>query len=192
MKMRKYEFQLRSLLEIADKINLNSNSSMVEVGCYRGESTSMWASFNGTVYAVDSWRKGTAFNICDPKGLWQRLKSSYRQISIKDLLCINYKVEKDFDLIAEQYDNIKKIKLNSKEASDIFGKESVDFVYLDAMHDYDNVKADIKTWLPKIVNDGWIGGHDYHQSWPGVIEAVDEKFGKPDYLFEDTSWLKKL
>jgi len=45
--------------------------------------------------------------------------------------------------------------------------------------------------LPKIKTDGWIGGHDYTSSWPGVIKAVDELLGPPKLKFVDSSWLFK-
>ena len=47
----------------------------------------------------------------------------------------------------------------------------VDFLFIDGDHDYEQVKADIKAWLDKVV--GKIAFHDYG-SWPGVTQAVDE------------------
>jgi hypothetical protein len=58
--------------------------------------------------------------------------------------------------------------------------EALDFVFIDARHDYESVKADIAMWWPKIRPGGVLCGHDYlHQSIPGVFncgvtEAVDE------------------
>jgi hypothetical protein len=51
-----------------------------------------------------------------------------------------------------------------------------DFVFIDAAHSYEAVKADIAVWQPKVRTGGWFGGHDYHPSHPGVIRAVDEAF----------------
>lgn len=64
-------------------------------------------------------------------------------------------------------------KLSSKEAAAIF-PNNLEAVYIDAAHDYENVKLDIRLWLPKIKNGGILAGHDYGSSWPGVILAVDE------------------
>lgn len=51
-----------------------------------------------------------------------------------------------------------------------------DFVFIDAGHSYQAVKADIAAWRLKVREDGWFGGHDYHSAHPGVIRAVDETF----------------
>lgn len=55
-------------------------------------------------------------------------------------------------------------------------------VFLDADHSYLAVKEDIEIWLPLVEDGGVISGHDYDhngRSWPGVHQAVHEKFGQP-------------
>jgi hypothetical protein len=48
-------------------------------------------------------------------------------------------------------------------------------------------------WLPKIKQGGIIAGHDYLEAcFMGVVNAVNETFGKPDKTYKDTSWLKFL
>jgi predicted O-methyltransferase YrrM len=75
-----------------------------------------------------------------------------------------------------------------------FKNESFDVVYIDADHTYESVKQDIHLYFDKIKSGGFICGHDYQTSWPGVIKAVDElssSLGKHITLFRDTSWLIK-
>lgn len=51
--------------------------------------------------------------------------------------------------------------------------ERIDFVYIDAQHNYDAVKKDIAAWWP--LTNKILAGHDYDEkSWPGVVQAVDE------------------
>ena len=50
--------------------------------------------------------------------------------------------------------------------------ESLDFVFIDANHEYEFVKDDIKAWYPKVRRQGLFCGHDYR--WEGVNRAVNE------------------
>jgi predicted O-methyltransferase YrrM len=66
------------------------------------------------------------------------------------------------------------IPLPSLEAVNSFEDESVDFVFIDAAHDYESVKADIYAWWSKVKSGGILAGDDYQPSWQGVIQAVNE------------------
>jgi predicted O-methyltransferase YrrM len=68
----------------------------------------------------------------------------------------------------------KSIKATSKAASKKFADESLDVVFIDLTHTYEAVKEDIALWLPKVKKGGILAGDDYHENWPGVIQAVDE------------------
>jgi len=64
---------------------------------------------------------------------------------------------------------------------------TLDFVFIDASHMYEEVKADIEAWGPKVKDTGWIMGHDYCPQWDGVRRAVDETMGCP-VQFPETMW----
>lgn len=66
--------------------------------------------------------------------------------------------------------------MKSTRAAEEYEDASLDFVYIDAAHDYDNVIADIKAWLPKVKPGGTLAGHDYGSI--GVYRAVNEVFKK--------------
>ena len=72
-------------------------------------------------------------------------------------------------------DKIVLIISDSVSASRLFSDASLEWVHLDARHDYASVKTDIEAWLPKVKAGGWLSGDDYNeQKWPGVVKAVDE------------------
>lgn len=72
-------------------------------------------------------------------------------------------------------DEVVLIVAGSIEAAGLFADRSVDWVHLDARHDYGHVKADIAAWLPKVRAGGWLSGDDYDEvKWPGVVRAVRE------------------
>jgi len=70
-------------------------------------------------------------------------------------------------------DKVMLIIADSVNASRLFGDASLDWVHLDARHDYTSVKNDIEAWLPKVKPGGWLSGDDYDNiKWPEVVKAV--------------------
>ncbi len=78
---------------------------------------------------------------------------------------------------------------SSKKASSEFPEEFFDFVYIDGDHAYESVNQDISLWTSKIKKTGILAGHDY--DWPGVKQAVDEKF-KNKFKLSGRNWLVNL
>ena len=76
----------------------------------------------------------------------------------------------------------------SHEAAALYPDHSLDFVFIDAAHDYGNVKKDIQAWAPKVKETGIIAGHDYFGA-EGVRAAVDEFFTSVETNFEEGYWL---
>lgn len=77
----------------------------------------------------------------------------------------------------------------SDGATDLFADGLIEFVFIDADHSYDAVRRDIAAWLSKIRPGGVIGGHDYcKNSFPGVVQAVDEAFGDRVKFSVHTCW----
>lgn len=88
---------------------------------------------------------------------------------------------------------INPIRLSSIEAAKIYPDKSLDFVFIDASYDYDNVKADILAWLPKIKNNGILAGHDYNLSYSEpVVRAVHDVLGANASAWGKSSWKAKV
>jgi hypothetical protein len=71
------------------------------------------------------------------------------------------------------------LRMTSEEAAREIADAALDFVYLDARHDYASVKEDIGLWYPKVKPGGALAGHDYLEGTIGdtvfgVKPAVDE------------------
>lgn len=68
--------------------------------------------------------------------------------------------------------------MRSVDAAATFADGSLDFVFIDAAHDYKSVCEDIAAWTPKVRPGGIIAGHDYERYYENtVVRAVDEAFG---------------
>lgn len=78
------------------------------------------------------------------------------------------------------------LRMLSEEAVKLFQDGSLDFVYIDANHDYFAVKRDISLWFPKVRSGGIFSGHDYCALHWGVPKAVDEFSAESGLNFELT------
>ncbi len=72
------------------------------------------------------------------------------------------------------YKNAYLLRDFSASAASKIKDESLDFVFIDASHEYEDVKQDILIWAPKVKKGGLVMGDDYHINTPGVIKAVNE------------------
>jgi hypothetical protein len=76
-------------------------------------------------------------------------------------------------------------RMTSVEAAEKVPDHSLDFVYIDARHDYESVKEDVAAWCSKVRPGGIMAGHDYvdgdlPEGEFYVKSAVDEFFGARD------------
>lgn len=78
------------------------------------------------------------------------------------------------------------LRMKSTDAAPIMN-DTFDFVFIDAMHDYESLMADIKAWRP--LCRYMIAGHDHWPKFPGVEKAVRESF-RPDQIVlgPNTCW----
>jgi hypothetical protein len=67
---------------------------------------------------------------------------------------------------------------SSLAASMKYPDVSLDFVMLDAGHDYGDIRADIDAWWPKVKSGGILSGHDFSHYFPGIVRAVCETFAE--------------
>lgn len=65
------------------------------------------------------------------------------------------------------------LKKSTVEAAQHVPDNSLDFVFIDASHDYESVRADIRAWQSKVRAGGALTGHD--ADWLGVTRALNEE-----------------
>ena len=75
------------------------------------------------------------------------------------------------------YKNYRLIRSYSLDALKLFEDNSLDFVYIDANHDFPNFTNDLHQWLKKVKPGGIMSGHDYapfsYRKHNHVMRALD-------------------
>lgn len=163
-------------------IGSNGYTSGAEIGCANGATTYRLLRYclDLKLYVVDKWEKieagaeggamegGPGCENWDPKRGWFRFQQ----------------VTRDYG------QRLTVLKGDSVEMAQHVPDESLDFVFIDADHRYQAVKADIAAWTPKVKAGGFITGHDIHLS--GVLRAVEEAFpGYTDTGIDHVWFIKK-
>lgn len=114
-----------------------------------------------------------------------------------DLTCVDiwgtgkYKAAEDECLERLAPYGVTIIKDYSVEAAKQIEDGSLDFVYIDGAHDYDNVKADLEAWTPKVKVGGIVAGDDFYyfpSGKGGVQPAATEFTSNHQYNLRVTDW----
>jgi predicted O-methyltransferase YrrM len=170
------EILKNGLLDMIGYINEDTPTKdmrMIEIGSYAGESTTIFATYFKDVLAIDPF-----LNDYDPS----------------DITCHYMELNKVYNVFSDaisSHSNISHIMKTSDDAHSSIKDDYYDFIYIDGLHTYDQVKKDITNYLPKIKKGGFIGGHDYHTNWQGVMDAINELV-VVERVFGDTSWILKV
>jgi hypothetical protein len=146
-----------------------TKGSIIEIGTLFGHTTNLIASLKSkekSLIAVENYQ-WNPFSL--PKEAHQLFLKRTLRYALDHLNVTLY--EGDVEDFYEQNKNIE-----------------VSMVFIDAGHDYQSVIRDID-WALK-VNCKIISGHDYVNLNPGVIKAVDERFGNKIELFGSV-WIYK-
>lgn len=156
-------------------------SHFVEIGVWKGQSAAYMA-----VELINK-NKQIKFDCVDT---WN---GSEEHLDATDAVSFEPNLLKDKDWLYNHFlENITPvnhiitpIRKPSLEAATLYGDNSLDFIFIDASHDYENVLADIKAWYPKTKHTtGVISGHDY--SWgPEVKKAVHDFFDPLDLSIQE-------
>jgi hypothetical protein len=174
--------RLRSRECIADVANALDLTTAVEVGTHQGVFASQFMKrFRGTISLVDPWEGFTegfeTYYPASDESSRDRNRDMQIAMTAMDPFHCRYSV----------------FRMTSEQASVKFEDESVGIVYIDALHEYEDVSQDIALWYPKVQRGGIISGHDFEFSLQGVIRAVEEfrkKTGLQIHLTDDfmPSW----
>jgi len=171
-------FSYTNLYDIALKY-CPDNSIFVEIGSWMGRSTCYMgegiknSQKNIKFYAIDTWEGSE-----EPQHKETIEKLKNQKLSLFDTFNFHLKS-------CEVSEYVTPFQTTSLTAAEQFEDNSLDFVHIDASHDYENVLEDIRAWYPKIKPGGFLTGDDYVINWGGVIRAVNEYFTNKSVLLLD-------
>lgn len=137
--------------------------TFVEVGCKEGRTTGhiLKSIPDSRVVAIDPWivQDATA----------DATRETYADWNFAS-------IEAEFwKNVGEHKDRVEMLRAKSNEAVDNTPINQ-DLVFIDALHDYDSVRDDIRLWWPKVRVGGMLCGHDFNHKWPGCERAVADSF----------------
>lgn len=164
----------------------NKNPTCIEIGVETGTFSNQILDRLAPekLYLLDPWQKGYDKN-SKTKTYTGGLPTAYSNEDQKNKIKANLK----------EKIKTKQVILNqgySYDFIDSYKDNYFDFIYIDACHLYECVKADLEMFLPKLKSGGLMCGHDYsHIINFGVIEAVDEfceKFNFEMVILNDPSF----
>jgi cephalosporin hydroxylase len=153
-----------SRIDLLKEIGLEfPNGKGAEIGTFKGEfAKEILQNWSGTLYMVDVWRP---------------LGEEYLDSSNHAIHSTAY--SETMNNISGYEDRGIMVRATSEVAANVFDRESLDFVYIDANHAYDFVVQDIKLWYPKVKSGGYLCGHDYiNLNWyndPNFLENKKDK-----------------
>jgi glycosyltransferase involved in cell wall biosynthesis len=133
---------------------------IVEIGSYHGKSTVLFASvikvfaLPGTVHAIDvhDGRLGAAdqgLKIYQPS--FDIFSNNLSQAGVKDT-----------------------VKIIRERSCNVEWGLPISLLFIDGLHDYDNVRRDFEHFAGWLVTGGLVAFHDYADYYPGVVKFVDE------------------
>lgn len=149
---------------VADCINENSFERIVEVGVHEGQTAKHIKKACPSIqeyFMVDPWKEYSG----EGSGSLSKVKQKNWN-DIYKRVANHFQSDPRFSIM----------RMDSMAASSLFEENSLDFIFIDAVHEYEACKEDIKIWYPKVRIGGILSGDDFSDSYPGVKKAVQELF----------------
>lgn len=151
----------------------NQPVQVVELGTFIGDSAKAMSDAGAIVHTIDNW-----------KGSLRDLSHSTYRVYGKDQ--VRFAMQRN--LGRRLHNTVFSYEGDSAKAADTWHGDKVDMVFIDAGHEYDEVKRDIDAWLKHVRVGGILSGHDYCPAFPGVMKAVQEKFGEGAFNVDGNVW----
>jgi len=154
-----YGFSQKDVFALYKKMvsRFDSGSHFVEVGAFLGRSAVFMA-----VEIINSG-KNIKFDCIDH---WE----GSEEHNDNDKVNLETLYEDFLENIKPVKGVVNPVRAHSVDASRLYKPNSLDFIFIDASHDEESVKADLAFWMPRMKDNGVIAGDDINNE--GVANAV--------------------
>ena len=159
------------------------NDRLVEVGAWLGRSTAFMcqrvkaSGKSIKVLVIDT------FNVI-PEGLPMVSEAVAAHGSVRAIFERNMR-------LAGVWDSLEIHESRSVDAADAVPDRSCAFVFIDADHGYDSVRADIRAWRDKVRPGGILAGHDCY-TFASVYNAVRDELSGKFITTEENVWIYRV
>lgn len=166
--------------ELQTLVELAAGKDVLEVGAFQGLSAWGMAITAHSVFSVDTFRANSAGQ--QQMGSVQTYDAYLRAVT-------RYRNVKHYIGTSESaHAHAHPIDKND-ESGPFIPHGQFDMIFIDAMHTYEEVKADIQRWYPRVKAGGIFACHDYgHHDFEGVKRAVDEVLGPMPNVVVTLGW----
>lgn len=173
--------------ECISRIPITYDSKGIEIGVFKGLNAGQ----------ILQQRPQTKLILVDPYGLVPASEDYRRTNDPKARIPIarfNNIYNEATERLRVYGDRAMFIRIAAEAVAGHIQERSLDYGFIDGDHSRSGCAKDLDVVTPLIKEGGWIGGHDYNQKkFPGVVAAVDAKFGKGKVETGlDSTWFVQL
>lgn len=159
------------------------NDTLVEVGAWLGRSTAFLCQ------KVKASGKSLKVRVIDnfkviPEGLPMVSEAIAANGSVRPLFERNMR-------LAGAWNNLEIHETSSVDAAGAISDSSCAFVFIDADHSYESVRADIRAWRKKVRRGGILAGHDCY-TFASVYNAVRDELGGRFITTDENVWIHRV
>lgn len=157
----------------------------VELGVWKGKSSEIFIQRAAHLHLVDPWSV-TAYEDSDEFGDYEGYLSRYSKlVGSKDPADFQKFYNKIANSVALKFKDCP-VTIHRCTTDDFFDKfnEKVDWVYIDALHNFEGCLSDLRKSRNIIKPGGAIFGDDYGNK-PGVVKAVDVFIAESDLILNN-------
>ena len=116
----------------------------ISQGVFASRTLRQWPSCS-RYYAIDLWKH----------------QKNYKEAGNKPNSMMEVYFRRSVQNMAPYGEKVKVMRMLSSEAAKKIADNELDYIYIDARHDYCGVKEDLDNYIPKVKSGGIVAGHDY-------------------------------